>query len=143
MVMKIDGLFSPTIQLLERSLDVRSAKHKAIASNIANVDTPNYRPFDVYVEEALKGTKTSDSPDVELARTDGRHLGSEVQDGLIPAEHRKSTVNVQFRMDGNQVDIDQEMVDLAENGLLYNTNAQIISARLKSLKDVITNGGNT
>lgn len=143
--MKTDGIFSPTIQLLERSLDVRSTKHKVISANIANVDTPNYRPFDVLVEEALKkGSARNDGPDdggIHLIQTDERHFGASDGTGTLPLERREFSVNAQFRMDGNKVDMDQEMVDLSENGILYSASAQIISAKFRGLKEIITSGG--
>ena len=143
--MNTDGLYSPTIQLLERRLDVRSTKHKVIAANIANIDTPNYRPFNVLVEEALKREAASNGArtdgEIPLMRTDIRHFGSSDEKGLAPVETREFSVNTQFRMDGNKVDMDQEMVDLSENGILYNASAQIISAKLRGLKEIITSGG--
>jgi flagellar basal body rod protein FlgB len=43
-------------------------------------------------------------------------------------------------MDGNTVDIDQEMVDLAETNLRFNALAQIATARFRSLRMIITDG---
>ncbi len=45
-----------------------------------------------------------------------------------------------LRADGNTVDIDRAMADLAENTLKYKTAAQLLSAKLKSLRNVIQGG---
>ena len=44
--MKLQGIFTGIIPVLEKVLDLRSMKHNSIVSNIANMDTPNYKTFD-------------------------------------------------------------------------------------------------
>ena len=52
--MATQGIFSETISMLSKALDLRSRKHSVIVSNIANIDTPHYKAFDLAVEEELK-----------------------------------------------------------------------------------------
>ncbi|MBW1941137.1 MAG: flagellar basal body rod protein FlgB, partial [Deltaproteobacteria bacterium] len=49
--MESQGIFNKTFSILEKNLDLRSIKHNLIVSNIANMDTPNYKGFDLIVEE--------------------------------------------------------------------------------------------
>ncbi|HEY9745428.1 MAG TPA: flagellar basal body rod protein FlgB, partial [Oculatellaceae cyanobacterium] len=49
----MDLITSLTSQVMHKALDGLSKRHKAIASNLANVDTPNYRRRDVSFEAAL------------------------------------------------------------------------------------------
>ncbi len=48
--MESQGIYKGTLQLLERAMDLRSTKHNVVMSNIANMDTPNYKAFDVIIE---------------------------------------------------------------------------------------------
>jgi flagellar basal-body rod protein FlgB len=48
------GLFSSTLLLLQRALDLRTAQHQELSSNVANADIPHYKPFEVLVEEELR-----------------------------------------------------------------------------------------
>jgi flagellar basal-body rod protein FlgB len=133
------GIFSGTISTVEKVLDLRSLKHNLIVSNIANVDTPRYKAFDMIIQEEIeKATGTNNT--VTLARTKGEHLPG-----------RKSSVgNVEYnfvdklqmstRGDGNTVDIDKAMADMAENNLMYNTLAQILSKKFTGLKTAIQEG---
>lgn len=134
------GLFDGTVSLLQRTLNLRSAQHQAMSSNIANADTPNYRAFEVAVEEELRKQRP-ESGRIEFARTQANHL---------PLNGRGSPDRVKLqavaapsfslRADGNTVDLDRAMGDLAENSLKYKTSAQLLSAKLKSLRNVIQGG---
>jgi flagellar basal-body rod protein FlgB len=128
------------MSLLVRTLNLRSAQHQALSSNIANADTPNYRGFEVAVEEELRKQRP-DPHRVGLVRTHSAHLPLSVparpdQVRLRPAAGPAFSL----RADGNTVDIDRAMGDLAENTLKYKTSAQLLSAKLKSLRNVIQGG---
>jgi flagellar basal-body rod protein FlgB len=134
------SLFDRTLSLLERTLNLRSAQHQALSSNIANADTPNYRGFEVAVEEELRKQRP-DPHRVELARTQSAHLPLSVP-GSAERLRLRPTASPAFslRADGNTVDIDRAMGDLAENSLKYKTSAQLLSSKLKSLRNVIQGG---
>ena len=135
------GLFRDTISLLERSLNLRSLQHRVLASNIANIDTPNYKAVELAVEEEMK-RKNDNSSNIELVRTRPDHLPLRHS----PAGHVNLKVagppNFSLRGDGNTVDLDRTMGKLAENTILYKTAAQIISQKFSGLKNAIKGGGN-
>ena len=137
--MESQGLFKGTLPLLEKALDLRSLKHNVTVSNIANKDTPDYKAFDLVVEEELEKVMGS-GKELELKRSDQGHLpgrrigGSSVRLGI------DNTSQVSFKRDGNTVDIDKEMANLSENNLMYDALAQIISKKFRGLKDVIQGG---
>lgn len=134
------SLFDGTLSLLERTLNLRSAQHQALSSNIANADTPNYHGFEVAVEEELRKQRP-DSGRVELARTQSAHLPLTVPGSAASLKLRPAAgPTFSLRADGNTVDIDRAMGDLAENTLKYKTSAQLLSAKLKSLRNVIQGG---
>lgn len=130
----------PIINLLEVALNGSSLKQKAIANNIANVDTPEYKREDVNFTEVLKRVMRK-SINLNLKTTDEDHIkmtGS--TEGIAPAQVVKETAT-SFRNDGNNVDIDYEMAELAKNNLYYNTLIGQLSSRFKILNDVIEKGG--
>lgn len=135
------NLFSKTISTLSRSLDLRSRNHELILNNVANADTPDYKPFSMKVEEALqKDLQTTPTPG--LQQTDVRHLpGRQLPDDPSLAAEAGGDDPLLLRGDRNGVDIDAEMTALAKNSLLYKASSQIVASKFKGLKYVITGGG--
>ncbi len=128
-----------SIDLLSRALDVRSSNHNVIVSNIANADTPNYKAFHVEVEKEME--KFAAAPGrLRMRRTQTAHMP------VAAASEVRGTARVggrplfSLRGDGNTVDIDRSMADLAENNLMYNAAAQIIQQKFQALKSAILGG---
>jgi flagellar basal-body rod protein FlgB len=128
------SLFSHTIQMLEQGLDYASLREKVIANNIANVDTPNYKARDVQFRTELDRAIRS----FEAKRTNPKHL---------PFRHpidQKFFVTTRgdlvYNHNGNNVDIDQEMSNLAENQIYYNALVEQLNGELTALKTVIKGG---
>lgn len=133
-------LFGGTMSLLQRTLNLRSAQHHALSANIANADTPRYRSFEVAVDEELRKL-CPDGRRLEMARTQTEHMPQPVNPATDNVKLRAGAVpGFSLRADGNTVDLDRAMGDLAENTLKYKTAAQLLSAKLKSLKNVIQGG---
>jgi flagellar basal-body rod protein FlgB len=122
------GLFDQTIGILARSLDLRTSGHKALSSNIANAETPNYRsksiPFQKILESSIDRTST-----ISLVQTHAAHFAAEFE---TPVEMESSTEGV---------NIDQEMAKLAENNLMFQAGVQALVKKLEALKTTITEGG--
>ena len=135
------GLFRGTISLLEKSLNLRSMQHRALASNIANMDTPNYKAVELAVEEEMK-KKSDNAASIQLVRTRPNHIP--LRQNWTNHVNLKAAKPPQFslRGDGNTVDLDRTMGKLAENTILYKTAAQIISQKFNGLKNAIKGGGN-
>lgn len=112
-----------------------SRRQSAIANNVANIDTPGYRRQEVNFETELQRAfgRTTGS----LAVTDPRHIAAPPravnQLGLDPQQHLTSS-----RLDGNTVDIDQEMVLLAETQMRYQAAAQALTKKLTNIRTAIT-----
>ena len=137
--MQINGLFRDTISLLERSLNMRSLQHRVLSSNIANLDTPNYKAVELAVAEEINSSQNAASS-IQLVQTKPGHLPlkHEVADHLKLKTAKPPEFSL--RGDGNTVDLDRTMGDLAENTLLYKTAAQIISRKFSGLKSAIRGG---
>lgn len=123
----IDALFaSSTYTSSKELLDMTSARHEAIASNIANVHTPGYQRVDVAESFMQKLESAIAEGDVEKLRG----LGAP---GIKKAEGFEAQ-----RSDGNNVNLDKEMMFLAENSFAFNMNAQMVSSSLRRLETAIT-----
>jgi len=111
---------------LSRALDGYAARHKTIANNIANAETPGYKRSEVHFEEDLKAafnTSGSSSAKKKIAE-----VNPEVElDTDSPA-----------RPDGNNVNIDKEVADLAKNSLSYKAATTLLELKGNTLKYVIT-----
>jgi len=137
--MESGALFKGAFPILEKALDLRSMRHHLIVSNIANKDTPNYKAFDLMVEEEMaRSTNTGDA--TELKRTDDAHLSKRRSSGMSGAMGRATGQEFSLRGDGNSVDIDREMANLSENNLLYDALAQVVSRKFRGLEDAIKGG---
>ena len=138
--MPIQSLFDETMATLQKSLNAGSLRHKVLTSNIANIDTPNYKAFEVVMEDARKHNVRANRP-IKLVRTQPHHLsGRHSSSSPIKIKTVDSSGN-NFRADGNTVDLDRTMGKLAENTLLYRTAAQIIKKKFQGLKNAIQGGG--
>ena len=124
-----DKIFGGTFALGAKALDVRSARQGLIHSNIANLETPGYKvqelPFAKVMESVVSGQG-------ELTRTHAKHI--EIGD----IERGK---NLKFSKQNRPVDLDEEMLKLSENQLMYEVTARIIAKKLEGLKYAIDEGG--
>jgi len=111
---------------LEKGLGALALRHRVIADNIANANTPGFKKSEVSFARELARF---------LERT-GR--GS----GPAPAFRPRvfTVTGTSQRLDGNNVDIEEEMAKLAENTLLYEATARQLSAHLVRLRLAVSEG---
>jgi flagellar basal-body rod protein FlgB len=133
------GLFDGTLSLLQRALNLRSGQHQALSANVANADTPHYKAFEVAVEEELRKLR-QDGSRLQMVQTQDSHLPVKRPPGDRVRIRTAAPPDFSLRADGNTVDVDRTMGDLAENALKYKTSAQLLSSKLKSLRNVIQGG---
>jgi len=131
-----DGIFDRTFSLLEKSLDLRSLNQRVLASNIANMDTPNYKAVEIEIAEEMNRKNESNSG-LSMVRTHVNHLP--VNHQAMDRVKLKTAKAPEFslRGDGNTVDIDRTMGQLAKNSLLFNAATRLISAKFKGLKNAM------
>jgi flagellar basal-body rod protein FlgB len=119
------------LRTVQQALDGLSLRQQTISKNLANIDTPGYRARSVNFEAALKAASKRES--MALA-TDHPGHRSALKSTLSPL--------VQFRpggserADGNNVDIDVELLDMSETGILYQALSQAASKKLLLLKNI-------
>ncbi len=127
---------SESLTILEKFLDLSLKKHSVIASNIANANTPNYKAREMDFEEAFKQALGEGEDGVSLKTTNPKHLSdANSVENLSPAVEISSAP---ARPDGNNVNMEKEMVKLTENNITYNLGVQLISKRLKEIRLAIT-----
>lgn len=105
--------------ILAQVLNASSLRHKVIAQNVANVNTPGYHRLEVAFESDLAKALANPAP--------GRPA---VSPKVIVADGPE-------RVDGNTVDVDREMNDLTKNALLYQAASQILAARISQQRAAI------
>lgn len=117
------------INVLEKACDAGWMRNAAISNNIANVDTPGYKRKDVdfesYLQSAVYGGSSLDD---EIAAVD-----LETLTGTTYTDYGQ----VDYRLDGNNVDIDTENVELAKNQMKYYTMLDSITQEFTRLKSVL------
>jgi flagellar basal-body rod protein FlgB len=124
-----------SIPLLTKSLDASMLRAKAIANNIANVNTPGYHRVEVTFENELR--KALDKGQLRGTRTDEKHLEMGKLDIASLNPKVKKPVDPTLPSGVNNVDIDAEMAKLAENQLLYNFSAKFLHGKFSKLNAAI------
>ncbi|MDH5751185.1 MAG: flagellar basal body rod protein FlgB [Deltaproteobacteria bacterium] len=137
----IQSIFDRHVDLLHKSLDMRSRRNNLLSGNIANVETPGYKSKDLVFEQALGKAMKADIPG-PLRITDSRHMDGR---GLVPLEQVQPEViltsNPVGNLDDNSVDLEREMAKLAENQLNYQGLTQMIGHKFAQLRASIREGG--
>ena len=119
--------------VLGKAANASWLRNEVINNNIANVNTPNYKRQDVSFDDTLaielkKTGTTQVDLDKRVANADSTRL-----EGKIYTD----ATNYSYRIDGNNVDIDTENVELASNEIKYNGLVSSINAEFARLKSVI------
>jgi len=131
---------SRTHGLIADALDYRAARQDMIASNIANADTPFYKPRDIRFEEALVAKKEAllqdNSKQLAMAQTNAGHIAPQAE-----TSNYKPTLYFRdghmARNDGNSVDIDVETTEMSKNSIMFNALIQANKKESMIFKSVI------
>jgi len=112
--------FLEIIDLLEKALDIRAFYHRILASNIANVETPGYKEKDIDFRKELDSS-TREPAHIEVKV-------KETIDGGIAA------------IDGNTVNMEDQIVKMTENTLMFNSLVQMINKKFTMIRYAINEG---
>ncbi len=127
-------IFGQTVDLLTRGLDYSAERHKLLANNVANAETPGYKRQDVTFDQMLAEARER----LPLNRTHVGHLPGD--DRPFPARMTEFN-NTIWRNDQNNVDIDAEMAKVAQNNIYYSYLTRQVSDNLGRLGLVARRGG--
>ena len=114
--------------MLRTRMQWHQERQRVLAENVANADTPNYRPRDLAppnFEEALA------APSLTLVRTDANHMVGEAGGSRFAAD---SNVRYEVRPGGNAVNHEDEMMKVASNQMDYDAVAALYSRSLALIK---------
>ena len=120
------------INVLDKAADASWIRNEVISNNIANATTPNYKRKDVEFEEYLRE---------ELAGAQSSTIAATVADvelGHLDARSYTDMTELSYRLDGNNVDIDTENVELASNQIKYNTLLESVTHQFSLIKTALT-----
>lgn len=118
-------------ELLTRALDASSLRQEAVSNNIANVNTPGYKAQKIEFENLLEQAMSKNG----MLRTHDRHLGTGDIESIQPQSVRREGTSI--RDDGNNVDIDLEMAELAANNIYYNALTTQLSSKYSMVRSVL------
>lgn len=116
------------INVLDRAADTSWTRENLIANNIANVNTPGYKRQDISFESELR--KALGSSKYVPLDTKIKEMNFEELDPQIYTDHS----NFSYRLDGNNVDIDTENVELASEQIRYEALTSSISSEFSRIR---------
>ena len=131
--------FGSTVDMLSNAIAGADAQHAAIANNIANVNTPGYHRQTVSFKDALAQAEgdPSSSGELSMLTNDDRQIGA-AGSAQAFAPQVETDQTDQMRADGSNVDVDQEMAQLAQNSGYGQTMSQLLQVQFMRLREAIT-----
>lgn len=130
-------LFKNGFPLMNRALDAYALRQRTTSKNIANVNSPHYRPESVKFEEffhdqevVLKGNRT-EGHHIPLGKPDLLAVKGEIEDADVPRPE------VYFSGE-THVNIDKEMAEMAQNQIRFRFGSKMISNSFRGMGSAIT-----
>ena len=132
------SLFEPHLNLVGKVLDMQLERQNVVASNIANLKTPGYRPRKLEFEEELQNAMALDTQG-KLRRTDPRHIPGTFDVDEFGSESIR-TFKPRIVHGEDRVDIDKEMALMAKTTLHYSALTSVIRSNFEGINKIITEG---
>ena len=136
---------SKAMKYVESALNARAIRQDLISSNIANVDTPYYKPKDINFEDALTQRANEEFggqklKKLELAITDSKMMQANDSNEIEPTIFFRD--GHLARNDGNSVDLDVETTELSKNNVMYNALIETFKKDASIFRAVLTSSKN-
>jgi len=144
----VEGLFSTTIAVLGKSVDLRTRNQNLISSNIANAETPGYTPKTLEFEQQLQSAvKKTSSRGGALSASGGlthpAHIALRGSGGGQVSQVNGNVVETPAKTpgrDGNSVELENEMGRMMQNQVLFNASAQLLTKKFEGLRTALREG---
>jgi flagellar basal-body rod protein FlgB len=121
-----DGMFTDSNYLLARKmLDYAAVRHEALSSNLANVEVPGYKRIDVSSDFQTQLEKAVDSK----SATDIAALAPKIE---------KDRTATSTRTDGNNVEMDKEMMEMNRNSVEYEYSVRYLNYNYQLMRTAIS-----
>jgi flagellar basal-body rod protein FlgB len=121
----LKGLFGPDLDNMERAMTRTTQRHALLVNNLANINTPNYKrkdmDFSITLDNEMSGGLSSMKDSNDAAR-------QRAEDGTS------------IRLDGNNVDLEREVMAVSETELHYQALTDMTAEYFSNLKNVIREG---
>lgn len=114
-------------EVLHRIVQATNRRHKVLASNVANADTPGYKAKDVTFGSMLKR-------EMKLLTTDPKHMGGSAQEGVRGKVQEQQNPSW---ADRNNVELNVEVAKMTENALTHDAALKILGSKIKMYKNAI------
>ena len=120
---------------LFEQLNFRGEKQKVISSNIANINTPNYKTKELVFEDELNNSITNNS--LQLKATNSKHM-TNINSSLANSNPKLMEVdNLEEQNDGNNVNLDTQMGEMSKNKILFDAIQSSIKRDSKLFRSVV------
>jgi len=131
--------FGKTVDVLQRTMDTSLLRREVISNNIANAETPNFKRSDVNFEAELARALASEKKQTLPAKvTDPRHMSfNEVTDYRSVRPRRVLDYLTASKNNGNNVDIEQEMMMGTQNQMMYELMSQSVGFQFSQVNLVL------
>ncbi len=128
------GLF----RLVAKKMDYLAQRQGVIAENIANVDTPDYRPNDLVPFDFR--TALAERQSLPTATTHAAHLGGRVRDPG-PGARRQEQRPYETKPDGNSVVLEEQMLKMAADQADHKLVTNLYRKNLSMIMMALSGGG--
>jgi len=132
-----DNLFS-SVDCLNKGIEASWLRNEVISNNIANIDTPNFKASEVEFEDIMASAVEAGDKKVEMAVTDDRHISARAQSFDDVEAEVVTDGSTSGGLDGNNVDIEHEMVELAKNSIAYYSLVSKVNSEFRKLDAAIS-----
>jgi len=129
---------SDVSELLYQKLNYTSERQKVISTNIANINTPEYKTKDLSFEEHLNKTKLND---LKLTTTHNNHIPFSSQNSSSSAMKLYEVENLEEQNDGNNVSLDKQISEMSKNAVMNDAIANSIKRDSRWFKMMVDAAG--
>lgn len=133
------SLFDGHIELAGKVLDLRLQRQNLVMSNIANVNTPQYKAKSLEFEQDLQSALALDARGM-VTRTNEHHMPAAFDEGSFEGTAGKE-FKPRYIYGEDAVNLDKEMTVMAKNAMLYNALTEVITKNFTGMAKIISEGG--
>lgn len=128
----MSSIFAP-LRLAERGLSYHLRRQELLTSNVANLQTPGFRPLELRFRELLDKASA-------MQCTDAKHLRESGASNTADTDDIYQDAVVSPSPDGNAVSMERQMAKLAANSLRYRATTEMLNRRLALLRYAANDG---
>ena len=132
------SMFNSQFGLVGRVMDMQLQRQNVIMSNLANIETPNYKPREIAFEKELQSALGLDMRG-RMSTTSQGHMPAAFNPDNFGPEWSKQFKPRQIHGE-DRVNLDKEMAKHAKNQLQYTALTQVMAKNFEGLASVIQDG---